>query len=109
MEVCRALAVIVCPCCLPHGVEGLSHPLKYPWMTKYPTTMTFLEAMRSAQLDLREISKLRATLTRTEQERLGFMCPPPSRTASFSPTSTSSRRNPTSESAWANQRRSCPP
>jgi hypothetical protein len=44
---------------------------------KYPSSMSFLEAMRAAQLDFREISKLKAALTPSEMARLAEMCPPP--------------------------------
>jgi hypothetical protein len=77
-------------------------------MTKHPTTMTFLEAMRSAQLDLREISKLRATLTRTEQERLGFMCPPPSHPCKLLANIDKLKAEPYIRERMANQRRSRP-
>lgn len=39
--------------------------------------MSFLEAMRSSALDFREISKVKAALTVSEQRRLADMCPPP--------------------------------
>lgn len=39
--------------------------------------MSFLEAMRTAALDFREISKVKGVLTSTEQRRLADMCPPP--------------------------------
>lgn len=39
--------------------------------------MTFLEVMRAAHLDYREIARVKAALTGAEQRRLADMCPPP--------------------------------